>query len=628
MKKIYTNETLLKPSSDDSNEWGTPYSKGVVRMKILQSFLKIAIFASMCLPLSLQAATTRYASPTGTATRCISVDSSCSLSTAIDVALDGDEIKLAAGTYTAPTGSRATGVIHVNKNLTFQGALDGITTIDGQNQKRVFHIFRDKSVIISNVLITGGKVTEAGAGILNSGNLILKDSFVQYNIVDTTTGTSSSTGGGIYNNGTAVLNNVVLQNNKADEGAGIANVHSDGSVPKLTIFNSSIVNNGTSALVTGRGAGILNIDGELYLANVTVSGNKTRGRGAGIHQTSGTSVVHFSTIYNNHADKDTDRTAGPTTEIGGGVHIEAGNMSILGTVIAGNLVGLGNTPNDCYSTATGDALLSYNINLIGALDSSCNLRDMTRRGILTGTPENPLNPQLRPLPLSTVSLGALGLQRTHTPLPGSPVIDKIAQADCKLGIAADSLALTIDQRGLPRPYGADHKCDLGAVEATPALVPLDTNAYRYPDTTVASTAAHNLVLTNVGDIPMSVTAASVDNANFNVNFSACAAIVAGANCTLIVNFAPTQVGDQHGVLSVTTTAPFFDHFTYTLDGKALAAAGGGPGGPGPHDQIFPPPPPPNPDTGGCSMNPASMGGWFQILPFVFAVAGLAMRRKK
>lgn len=579
--------------------------------KILFSFLTVA-FCYLA-PHNLYAANLFVSTtpPVG-GSDCSTAALACSLTQALSVAADGDEIKLAAGDYTVSTGDQ---VIQVGKNLTIQGALDGISSINGQNSRRGFFIIAGKTAIISNVLIVNGK--GGGAGILNLGNLLLKDSFIQ----DNHAGNGAfDLGGGLSNLGIAILNNVVIQDNTAYSGAGVINVRVGRSEAKLSILNSSIVNNATSAL-GGKGAGLFNANGELYLANVTVSGNQTTGSGAGLFQTLGTSVTHFSTFYNNHAD-----TAGTHSSSGGGFYIEGGTLASLASVFANNHIGLDRAANDCVTAGAGDLFQTYNINLIGAVDSACRIQNMTP-GVanLTGTVTEPLDAKLREL--SVASLGLLFLQRNHTPIPGSPVIDKIPQTQCRLGLGETAALLTIDQRASARPYSpsVEKKCDLGAVEATPALVPLESNTHRYADTQVGSTLAHNLVLTNVGDIAMKVSEASVDNTNFNVNISDCTAdILPGSHCTVAVNFAPTQVGEQHGVLTVKTTAPIFNQFTYTLDGKALAAAD--------HDVRDQQVPLPRGGAGvaggGCSMSVGSVGGLTSLLPFVFVIASFAIRRRK
>ena len=57
-----------------------------------------------------------------------------------------------------------------------------------------------------------------------------------------------------------------------------------------------------------------------------------------------------------------------------------------------------------------------------------------------------------------------GSSETHALLPGSPAIDQIPEAEC---LDADGQPLMTDQRGEPRPAGAEFRCDVGAFEVQP-----------------------------------------------------------------------------------------------------------------------------------------------------------------
>jgi hypothetical protein len=55
-----------------------------------------------------------------------------------------------------------------------------------------------------------------------------------------------------------------------------------------------------------------------------------------------------------------------------------------------------------------------------------------------------------------------GLTPTHALLPGSPAIDHIPVAECRL-----PRIVGIDQRGVTRPQPAGDACDIGSYEAEP-----------------------------------------------------------------------------------------------------------------------------------------------------------------
>ncbi|MES2792745.1 MAG: hypothetical protein V4719_24240, partial [Planctomycetota bacterium] len=109
-----------------------------------------------------------------------------------------DTIVLPSGTYTINTSGE--GELLINSNITIDGAGASDTIIDnGYRAGRVFHVTGDVNTIVTieGVTITGGSVTDEGAGILLDSNatLNLNQSIVTYNSVQTVTG--DVYGGGI-----------------------------------------------------------------------------------------------------------------------------------------------------------------------------------------------------------------------------------------------------------------------------------------------------------------------------------------------------------------------------------------------------------------------------------------------
>jgi hypothetical protein len=147
--------------------------------------------------------------------------------------------------------------LDINKNLTIDGAGQGITIDSGGLNKTVV-IEANKVVAINGLTITGG----SGSGILNYGSLSLGNS--------TVTGNYATSGGGIYNanTGTMTMSGDTVWNDTATDGGGFFN---DG---QLTILNCTIAANNAN-----QGGGIFD-NGVLKMANSTVASNTVTGAGA------------------------------------------------------------------------------------------------------------------------------------------------------------------------------------------------------------------------------------------------------------------------------------------------------------------------------------------------------------
>ena len=192
-------------------------------------------------------------------------------------------------------------------------------------------------------------------------------------------------GGGIYNAGTLRLTNSTVSGNSAFNGGGIFNFHTG----TLTLTNSTV--SGNSA--TDAAGGISNF-GTINVSNSTISGNSA--------------TVAYSGIYN----EDT--------------------ATLKNTIVA-------NSPSPGGNCGGGITDGGYNLDS----DGSCGFG--TTNHSLSGTMDNPLNPQLGPLANNG------GPTKTHALLAGSPAINK-----------GNSFEATTDQRGVARPQGAAP--DIGAFE--------------------------------------------------------------------------------------------------------------------------------------------------------------------
>jgi CSLREA domain-containing protein len=196
---------------------------------------------------------------------------------------------------------------------------------------------------------------------------------------------------------------------------------------KLTLNNLTVAN-GRAIL----GGGILNESSNtLTVRNSTLSGNSARAAGGGIHNNSpGTLTVRNSTLWGNSATEDFGT--------GGSISSNGGSATLKNTIVANSPSG-----GNCSGTVTNGG---YNLDS----DGSCGFG--TTNHSLSGTTDNPLNPQLG----SLANNG--GPTLTHALLAGSPAIDK-----------GNSFGATTDQRGVARPQGAAP--DIGSFEAEDTIKP-------------------------------------------------------------------------------------------------------------------------------------------------------------
>jgi hypothetical protein len=164
-----------------------------------------------------------------------------------------------------------------------------------------------------------------------------------------------------------------------------------------------------------------------HLANTTISANAADREGGGIY-TGGELLLVSSTIAGNVAP------TGSAIFDPGTPDVEP--RSITSTLIAG----------DCG----GSPLVSGGYNIEGP-GNTCGFDQAT---------DQPAEDQLNLGPLADNG----GPTKTHALLENSVAIDQIPQDNCVDGAGEP---LSEDQRGEPRPAGADSSCDVGAFEVQP-----------------------------------------------------------------------------------------------------------------------------------------------------------------
>ena len=385
-----------------------------------------------------------------------------SLRQAIADARSGDIINFAS---TVTTVALTSNELLVDKALSIIGpGAQTLTVMRGnlQPQNRIFHTSSTSgTVLIFGLTVSGGRPVDNGAGILNSGVLVLIDCTISNNIASGSELVGGSGAGLLNQGGNMTITGCMISDNIAafqtasssDQalcyGAGILN-DSNGVV---TITGSTISNNSCNftddfiATGYGGGGGIDN-KGSMTITNCTISGNSVTATGdafvyGGGILNSGLLQIASSTIDNNSAANGSEGT------FGGGVY-SSGSTTTDSSIIAQNISPVG-------PDVTGPTeLQSLGFNILG---NSADAIISSQPTDQIGTPDSPIDPLLQPLAENG------GLTLTQLPQVRSPAIDH-----------GDPASVLRDQRG----YYRDNLPDVGAVEfgavPPPGLANISTRA--------------------------------------------------------------------------------------------------------------------------------------------------------
>ena len=330
-------------------------------------------------------------------------------------------------------------------------------------------ILNNGDLSIVNSLITSNRAYSGGGiGNINDGTIIITDSVIENNNVNTA-------GGGLSNanNGEVTITNSTIKNNSGGTyGGGLTNTNNG----KLTI-RSSILQGNTNGNSAGGIYSNTQTTGDLTIIDSTLYDNRSNYDGGAIalHSDAPLTIIN-STIYNNSAKNgggiilassssatitNTTITQNSASTRGGGLYENtSGIVTLINSILASNV----DTYNgDCYGYIT-----FVGMNLIA--DDTCNA---STNGQLTGNPKLDASG----LQLNTGSVPTIAL------LSDSPAID--------VGDNSQVTGISYDQRGIgyPRIHGA--QVDLGAYEYQPIIV---TN-------TPSPTATYTLTPSNTPTVP-------------------------------------------------------------------------------------------------------------------------------
>ena len=275
-------------------------------MTLLLTTALLVLFLAALSPLTnaAPAVATRYVAPggnCGSAAPCYAT-----VQAAVDAASDGDEIRVAAGTYTdIHVRQGITQTVYISKSITIKGGYASAnwttadpaahpTILDAQGKGRVLYVTSYNAITVQDVRVTGGDA----AGLHGDpwGN---------------------DAGGGVFVNGTPVhLHNIVVANSKAYRGGGL---FLNGSA--AIIEGCEILSNTADS-----GAGAYLVGGSDHLERSIIRANKSDWGGGGLFLNGSDSILTNNVIIDNQAG----------TYEGGGIFLYSGAPRLLYTTLANN----------------------------------------------------------------------------------------------------------------------------------------------------------------------------------------------------------------------------------------------------------------------------------------------------
>jgi hypothetical protein len=373
-----------------------------------------------------------------------------------------------------PKSDETTGDLNILADMIIVGAGPSATTIDANGTVTHDRAFRVEGarIAILGVTIRGGQKTfdaamewTGGAVDVRGGALILSNCTVR--------DSEAGTGGGLHvQGGTVLVTDSALVGNTANSGGAIAKSGGAITIERTTIdgnsarFGGGVYDSGpldsvmfvvdsTVANNRSHGQPLFAFEGSgggFYLAgagavtfqNATITGNAAENNGGGIFNwTSGSGVlapirVFSSTITGNSAVQS--KFGGR----GGGLYVynegSPDRFSFQNTILAGN--------------GCNGRIISNGYNLVPRF-SACTIIGP----VIAAEPETDL--RIGPLQANggPTPTRALLAADSAARLPQSPAIDQGDPQGCR---DANGAVLTVDQRGVARPFGATD--DIGAYQ--------------------------------------------------------------------------------------------------------------------------------------------------------------------
>lgn len=353
--------------------------------------------------------------------------------------------------------------------LTINGTTISTNTSAGQSAGITVNGTNEVVNITSSTISGNSAATTGGALVVTgTGNHV---TVTGSTISGNTANGGGNAAGAIFENGTnsvlAFTNSVISGNTEG--GAGVAGAMSIyGSGAQVTFTNSILDNNQGGAPARG-GVQINSASATLTFTNCTMTNNRGGGNGGFLGNNGGTVNINNSTITGNVNTnvggamqingasavvviRDSTVTNNTGNVYCGGVNINAGTLTIVNSVVAGNIAPSNPDVNSTIGTPAVTFSLIGNTagNNVTATGANGNIINVAagvgtlknNGGLMVGAPATLL-------PLQTVAL-----------LAGSPAIDKGSNAAIPAGT-------TTDERGAGFSRIINNTVDMGAYEFQP-----------------------------------------------------------------------------------------------------------------------------------------------------------------
>lgn len=283
---------------------------------------------------------------------------SATIQAGIDVAVDGDTLVVAAGTY------RGNG----NKNLDFKGKAITVrsqngpaqTIIDCENEGNgfSFHSGETAASIVSGFTIQNGKVDFGGGISFDHASPTIENCIVGNN-------QAMYSGAGIHcwYGSPKILGSVIQENSAAGCGGGIhVGMASYPIIEDCEIFNNQAED----------GGGIYSQAQDLAISRCRIRGNSAEEQGGGIYLAGGAGTITNALISGNSADDgggvftsysslkivNCTISGNAAQKSGGGVHFWGENLSSPSSVIT-NTILWENTPAEIFTTQMENLVVSF-----------------------------------------------------------------------------------------------------------------------------------------------------------------------------------------------------------------------------------------------------------------------------
>ncbi|WP_162309305.1 S-layer homology domain-containing protein [Cohnella abietis] len=318
------------------------------------------------------------------------------LQLALDKAIAGEQIWIAAGTYYPTKGIERERHFEMKNGVAIYGGFEGnedsdfslddrdYTTnktilsgdfdgIDGNKAYHVFHNYSngiDQTALLDGVTITGGNANGGGMDSNGGGMLNIDSSSPTLANVTISGNTADYGGGGLYNysKSSPTLTDVMISGNTAEYGGGMYNNTSSPTLANVTISGNT----------AEYGGGMYNNNRSPSMTDVTLSGN-TAFAGGGMYNYTSSPTLTDVTI------------SGNTAYYGGGMYNNTSSPPMTDVTISGNTADYGGGMyNYTCSSAMTNVTLSGNVaNKNGGgvynLDSSPSLTNVTISGNSSGS---------------------------------------------------------------------------------------------------------------------------------------------------------------------------------------------------------------------------------------------------